>query len=137
MTQPPSHTLRRTRVADLRGGAACELAEQRDAGMVAIGMWKGIQIWFRRRKYREGRTLSHFIARDVRRDIEVVSAARIEEGLVTVRVRTTNLLYVSKGLAARPEFEGPVEMRLEELWKWSGQSWGGLPDGTSLVREVE
>jgi len=41
----------------------------------------------------------------VRRDIQIVSAARIDEGFITVRVRTSNVLYVSKGLSAKPDFE--------------------------------
>lgn len=78
-------------------------------------MLKSIQSWFRRRRFREGRTLSRFIARDVRRDVQIVSAARIDEGFITVRVRTLNVLYVSKGLTAKPEFESPREMRLDEI----------------------
>jgi len=54
---------------------------------------------------KEGVTLSKFVAPDVRRDIEVVSAARLHEGFITARVRTTNLLYVARKLAAQPDFE--------------------------------
>jgi dienelactone hydrolase len=35
---------------------------------MGVGILKGIQIWFRRRKFQEGRTLSRFIACDIRRD---------------------------------------------------------------------
>ena len=94
---------------------------------------KRIQSWYRRLKYREGRTLSRFIARDVRREILIVSAARIDEGIITGRVRTTNLLYLMRGLVPQPEFEPARELRIEKMWNWSGQNWGGLPDGTSLV----
>ena len=96
-------------------------------------MFNNIQRWFRRRRFREGRTLTRFIARDVRRDIQIVSAARIDDGFVTARVRTANVLYVVKGLIAKPEFEPAREMRIDEIWKWTGKSWGGLPDGTSIV----
>lgn len=99
-------------------------------------MFKSIQNWIRRRKFREGRTLSRFIARDVRREILIVSAARLDEGYITVRVRTVNVLYVSKGLIPEPEFEAPSEMRFDEVWKWSGKNWGGLPDGTSIVENL-
>ena len=94
---------------------------------------KGIQKWYRRRTIREGRTLSRFVAIDVRRDILVTSTARIQDGLITCRVRTTNVLYVSRGLAIQPDFEPAKELRLDEMWKWTGQPWGGLPDGTSIV----
>ena len=96
-------------------------------------MFARVRRWFRNRNLREGTTLSRFIARDVRRDILIVSAARADEGIVTARVRTTNVLYVSRGLVPQPEYEPPRELRIEEMWTWSGQSWGGLPDGTSIV----
>ena len=99
-------------------------------------MFKSIQRWFRRRRFREGRTLSQFIARDVRREIQILSAHRIDDGFVTVRVRTSNVLYVIYGLTAEPEFEPAKEMRLDEIWKWTGKSWGGMPDGTSLVQQL-
>jgi hypothetical protein len=92
-----------------------------------------IQIWSRRRRFREGTTLSQFIACDVRRDILIVSAARIGEGIITGRVRTTNVLYLSRGLIPQPEFEPAREVRIEEMWDWTGQGWGGLPNGTSIV----
>jgi hypothetical protein len=91
-----------------------------------------VRRWLSSPKLREGTTLSQFIARDIRRDILVVSAARADEGIITARVRTTNLLYVSHGLVPQPEFEPPREIRIDEMWTWSGQSWGGLSDGTSI-----
>jgi hypothetical protein len=99
-------------------------------------MLKSIQRWFRQRRFREGRTLSRFIAPDVRRDIQIVSAARIDDGFITARVRTSNVLYVSKGLTSKPEFEPPREMRLDEIWTWTGKSWGGLADGTSILEHL-
>jgi len=90
----------------------------------------------RRRTYPEGKSLSRFIAHDVRRDIVIVSAARIDEGILTVRMRTTNILYVVRGLVTQPEPEPATEVRIEDMWNWTGQSWGGLPDGTSLAQEL-
>jgi hypothetical protein len=95
-------------------------------------MFKRLRKWWLRRTHREGRVFSRFIARDVRRDIMIVSAARIAEGFVTGRVRTTNALYASKGLVAAPEFEEARELRIDEMWTWTGRPWGGLPDGTSI-----
>lgn len=94
---------------------------------------KVIQQWHRRRTICEGRTLSRFVAKDVRRDILVTSTARIQDGLITCRVRTTQVLYVSRGLAIQPDFGPATELRVEEMWKWNGQPWGVLPDGTSIV----
>lgn len=80
--------------------------------------------------------LSRFIARDVRRDILVVSAAKVAEGIITGRVRTTNVLYVSKGLVPEPEFEPARELHIDEMWHWTGEDWGGLPDGTSIAGQL-
>ena len=96
-------------------------------------MFEKLRNWSRHRTFREGRVVSQFIAPDVRREILVVSADRIDEGIITGRVRTTNVLYTSKGLMAQPEFEEARELRMDEMWRWTGKSWGGLPDGTSIV----
>ena len=90
-------------------------------------MLKSLQNWYRRRTFREGTVVSRFVARDVRRDILVVSAARIDEGLIACRVRTTNVLYAVNGLVAEPEFEPTMELKIDELWQWTGKNWGGLP----------
>jgi hypothetical protein len=74
---------------------------------------------------RNGTVLSRFIALDVRREILVVDGSRIEDGYITARVRTWNLMYVARGLASKPEF-GPVEvLQLDRAWHWTGESWGG------------
>jgi hypothetical protein len=96
-------------------------------------MFKNIRRWFRRWKFREGKTLSGFIAPDIRRDILIVSAARVDEGIITGRVRAMNALYFSRGLLPQPEFEPAQEIRIDEMWHWTGKSWGGLSDGTSIV----
>ncbi len=96
-------------------------------------VFKLIRLWWRRRKFREGRILSQFIACDVRRDILIVSAARLEEGIITGRERTTNVLYVAKGLGPQPVFGPPREIQIKEMWNWTGNTWGGLPDGTSIA----
>lgn len=99
-------------------------------------MLKNVQTQFRRRTYQEGRVTSRCIARDIRRDILVMSAARIDQGIITGCVRTTNLLYLSKGLVTEPEFEPARDLDIDTMWHWSGKSWGGLPDGTSIVDQV-
>lgn len=96
-------------------------------------LFKSIRDRFRRWRYREGRTLTRFITKDVRREILIVSAANVEEGTISGRVRTTNLLYVAGGLVPEPEFEPARELRINGMWHWTGKSWGGLPDGTSLA----
>jgi hypothetical protein len=96
-------------------------------------MFERIQRWSRRHRFREGKTLSRLIARDVRRDILIVSAARIDEGIITGRVRTTNVLYTSRGIVPQAEFEPAQEISIDQMWHWTGKSWGGWPDGISIV----
>jgi hypothetical protein len=98
-----------------------------------VSILKAIQRWYQRGTFGEGRTLSRFVARDVRREIVIVSAARIDEGIITARVRTTNVLYVSRGLIPKPEFDPAMELQIKKMWNWTGKNWGGLPDGTSIV----
>src|SRR5690242_19180340 len=99
-------------------------------------MVRRLHYFFRRWRYREGKTLSRFIACDIRRDILVVSAAKVGQGIIVGRVRTTNLLYVLHGLVPEPEFEPERELRINEMWRWSGNQWGGLPDGSSIADRV-
>ncbi|HEV7242687.1 MAG TPA: hypothetical protein VGQ36_25890 [Thermoanaerobaculia bacterium] len=89
--------------------------------------------WSHRRTFREGEVLSRFIARDIRRDVQIVSVANIDEGIIIARIRTTNVLYRINKLATQPEFGPASEVRIDKLWDWTGEDWGGLPDGTSLV----
>lgn len=100
-------------------------------------MFRSMRNWLRRRRYREGRTLTEFIACDIRREIRIISAAKIDEGIVVGQVRTTNVLYLSSGLVSESEFEPARELRIDEMWHWTGQRWGGLPDGTSLVNRPQ
>lgn len=83
--------------------------------------------------FREGQIISQFIAADVRRDVLIVSAAQVDQGIVTCRVRTMNLLYVSMALVSEPEFGPPRTIHIDDLWQWTGEDWGGTPDGTSIV----
>ena len=63
----------------------------------------------------------------------VVGVDRIDDGIITVRIRTTNVLYEMKGLVPKQEFGPPEEMNIADIWNWTGKPWGGLADGTSLV----
>ena len=90
-----------------------------------------------RRIWKEGETLSRFVAKDVRRDIEVTSAAHIDEGIVTRRVRTTHLLHEHKDLTAQAEFGPETEVRIEDAWRWDGPGWGGSEIGENLAAGKE
>ena len=96
-----------------------------------------LQKWYRRRAYRPGRILSGFIARDVRREIKSVSVERLDEGMIIGQVRTNNVLYLSKGLAENQNFGEPILLEISSMWKWSGKPWGGLPNGTSIVDQIQ
>ena len=86
--------------------------------------------------YREGRIVSRFIARDVQREVLVVSVAELDDGVITARIRTTNLLYETAGLVEKSDFSPPERVPIDRLWNWSGASWGGLPDGTSIISKM-
>ena len=81
--------------------------------------------------------VSRFIARDVHREILILSTARLDDGVITARVRTSNVLYLARGFEHEPEFGPPQELRVEEMWRWTGQSGGGLPDGTSRADHTQ
>ncbi len=81
--------------------------------------------------------MSRFVARDVKREIEVVSSDRIDDGLIVGRVRTNNILYVHRGLVEEQGFGEPETLEIATMWDWTGEPWGGLPDGTSIVDRRE
>lgn len=87
--------------------------------------------------FHSGKPLSRFIARDVRREILVVNIDEIESGFIVAMVRTNNLLYRSKQLTTEKPFDEPERIPIEGMWSWTGQSWGGLPDGTSIVDHIQ
>lgn len=101
--------------------------------VLALQMIKKFTDYLKLWRYRENRCLSRFIARDIRRDIKIVSAKRLSEGFLTVRMKTNNILYVSHDLTNEEGFGEEVEVSLDDLWTWSGKSWGGLPDGSSIT----
>lgn len=96
-------------------------------------LWQEWRIRRLRSQYRDGTKLCRFIARDVRREVIVDSSAELKEGYITVRMRTTNVLYTARGLATEESFGPSQRIAIAALWKWSGKSWGGMADGTSLV----
>jgi len=86
--------------------------------------------------FQPGKTISRFIAKDVKREVLVVSADEIDDGFITARVRTNNILYLNKRLTTEQDFGSAQRIAIAELWNWSGKSWGGLADGTSIVDHV-
>lgn len=90
-----------------------------------------------RKLLRPGETVSRFVARDVKREVLVVSAEEIDAGFITAQIRTINVLYRSKGLVEKQGFGPPERIEVDKLWDWTGQSWGGLADGTSIVDHIE
>jgi len=93
---------------------------------------KRIRLWYWMRLYRPGRVVSKFLAPDIRRDVDVVDASRIAEGVICARIRTWNVLYAIKGIAAEPPFGEAREIAIMDLWTWTGELWGGpVPDSTN------
>lgn len=60
-----------------------------------------------RAAFNDGKTLSRFVARDVRREIKVVNIDEIDSGFNIAQIRTNNILYVSKKLAIEQPFAKP------------------------------
>ena len=86
---------------------------------------KKFRSWSWKRRYRAGMTISQFIAPDVRRDVEVIDAARAGNGVLVVRTRTWNVLYAHRGLAPQPPLGEVRTVQIKDLWKWPGEPWGG------------
>jgi hypothetical protein len=81
--------------------------------------------YLRRKKYVTGAQLTQFLAPDVRRDVEIVDASEVDAGFVCARIRTWNVLHALHGMSSRPEFGAPRRMAIAELWRWTGERWGG------------
>ncbi|WAC18404.1 hypothetical protein OVA24_14310 [Luteolibacter sp. SL250] len=77
-----------------------------------------------RRCYRAGAELSRFIAKDIKRDIHVIDSSELEHGYVTARVRTNNVLWISRGIEPEP-FGSPEIVNIDKAWSWDGEAWGG------------
>ena len=94
-------------------------------------MFKWIRLWYWKKKYRVGANLTRFVAKDIRRDVEVTDASEIDAGVITARTRTWNLLYAARGLKEKPSFGSVRRIRIDNLWDWEGELWGGpVPDTT-------
>ena len=89
--------------------------------------------WYKRWQYKPGRIIRRFIAKDVIREIKVVSNENFADGILVCQVRTENVLYRSKGLVDPVEFGAPITIEINKLWEWSGGDWGGMPDGKSII----
>jgi len=81
--------------------------------------------WFRRRRYRPGRVVTEFLAKDIRRDVLVIDASGFDAGFIVARVRTWNVLYATHGMTPIPPFGEVQTVALQDLWKWTGAAWGG------------
>lgn len=84
-----------------------------------------VRRYWRRKKYVPGKTLVGFLAPDIRREVEIVDAAELDAGFVTVRMRTWNVMYAAKGGPAMPELGPPRRIAIADLWTWTGAPWGG------------
>ncbi len=92
---------------------------------------QNIQVWRWRRKYRPGRIVTRFIAKDIRRDVEVIDTTDIAEGVITCRTRTWNVLYTIHGMKEKPPFGDARRLEIGRMWDWAGEPWGGpVPDST-------
>jgi hypothetical protein len=73
--------------------------------------------------------LTQFLAPDIRRDVEIMDISELEHGDVTARIHPSNVLYTLNGLTPAVAFAAPRRVAIDELWKWTGERWGGpVPD---------
>jgi len=84
-----------------------------------------LRVFYRRKRFRRGATLTRFVARDIRRDVQIVDASEVDQGFVCARARTWNVLYASKGITAVPAYGEARLVNIERIWEWNGPSWGG------------
>ncbi|MFO0663910.1 MAG: hypothetical protein U0174_08165 [Polyangiaceae bacterium] len=92
--------------------------------------------YFRRKKYRRGVRLHRFLAPDILREVDIVDDAEVEEGYVLAKIRTWNVLYLTKSGGPPPEPGEAVRIAIERLWEWRGRPWGGpVPedDGSGTI----
>ena len=75
-----------------------------------------IRSWYWTRRYRAGRTMTQFIACDVRRDVEIVDASQAATGVLTVKTRTWNVLYAIRGIEPEPPFGDVRQVAIRDLW---------------------
>jgi hypothetical protein len=90
-----------------------------------FGIIAKIRSWHRRRVYRSGTTVTRFLAPDIQREVRVLDTSELEEGFITARVRTWNLLYAEGGRVEKPDFGEPERVCVDSLWNWTGEPWGG------------
>lgn len=96
---------------------------------MAISRLIMLRNWLRRRRFKKGSRLTRFLVPDIRRDVEVVDVSEVESGFLTARVRTWNVLHVTRGFATIPEYGPPRRLAIDDLWQWDGASWGGPVPG--------
>ena len=89
------------------------------------GLLHRLRVWFWKRQYRQGSVISRFLAPDIRREVEVVDTSDITSGVLTVRTRTWNVLYAIRGHQPEPAFGAVRSVEIANLWRWSGELWGG------------
>ena len=88
-------------------------------------MFRMIRRWYWRKTYRPGKTVSRFLAPDIRRDVAVLDISKLADGIITAKTCTWNVLYQVRGIAQKPAFGEVRDIEIRRLWEWPGQSWGG------------
>ena len=63
-----------------------------------------------------GQVISKFVARDIKREIRILSIDEINIGFVIIQRRTFNVLYMSKGLIEKQSFGLPKRIKVNQLW---------------------
>lgn len=69
----------------------------------------------RRRLFRQEQLLARFIARDIHRNVMILSDADINSGFITARIRTVNVLNASLHLVPESPFGPPEQIAVDRL----------------------
>ena len=80
-----------------------------------IHLIQKIRNWYRRRVYKPGTVISRFVARDVRREVKIISVDGIDEDFIVGQVRANNILYLKRGLVQEQRYSDPVSLNITQL----------------------
>jgi hypothetical protein len=78
-----------------------------------------VKRFFRARRYREGRVISFWLGRDLRRDVIVSDASRLDEGIIGYRSRIIGAL----GFNGEPPPYGKLEHSSIVDFKRKAREW--------------
>ncbi len=68
-------------------------------------------------RYKKGKSISKFIAHDLRKDIFVVDNSEIVTGYLTIKERIFDVRMLKKHDFQVPQFSLPKKIKIRKIWK--------------------